>query len=119
MTSRRRLWILLAVFAAAWFCNLGYRHLFKPDEGRYAEISREMLASGDWLTPRLNGFKYFEKPPLQYWATAVLFKVFGERDWVARLWTALLGFAGIALTFYVANRLFGAPIGSYAAAMLA
>src|SRR5438067_6687007 len=78
-----------------------------------------MVASGDWLTPRLNGFKYFEKPPLQYWATAVLFKVFGEHDWVARLWTALLGLAGIALTFYAANRLFGPPIGAYAAAMLA
>ena len=53
--SRLGPWILLAVFAAGWFCNLGYRHLVKPDEGRYAEIPREMVASGDWLTPRLNG----------------------------------------------------------------
>ena len=117
MTARAAgLWVLLALL---WFGTLAIRPLYKADESRYAEISREMVASGDWLTPRLNGFKYFEKPPLQYWATAVLFKVFGERDWVARLWTALLGFAGIALTFYAANRLFGAPIGSYAAAMLA
>ena len=55
--SRLGPWILLAVFAAGWFCNLGYRHLVKPDEGRYAEIPREMVASGDWLTPRLNGYK--------------------------------------------------------------
>ena len=117
MTARAAgLWVLLAVL---WFGTLAIRPLYKADESRYAEISREMVASGDWLTPRLNGFKYFEKPPLQYWASAVLFKVFGEHDWVARLWTALLGLAGIALTFYAANRLFGPPIGAYAAAMLA
>jgi len=45
--SRNRLLALLAAFALAWFCNLGYRHLVKPDEGRYAEIPREMVASGD------------------------------------------------------------------------
>jgi len=110
------LWLLLAVL---WFGTLGIRPLYKADESRYAEISREMVASGDWLTPRLNGFKYFEKPPLQYWATAALFELLGERDWVARLWSALLGFAGIVLTFRVGNRLFGAPTGAYAAAVLA
>src|SRR5207247_962953 len=59
------------------------------------------------------------KPPLQYWATAALFQLFGEHDWVARLWTALLGFAGIAMVLYAANRLFGPPTGHYAAAVLA
>src|SRR5438045_5785236 len=78
-----------------------------------------MVASGDWITPRLNGFKYFEKPPLQYWSTAALFSILGEHDWVARLWTALIGFAGIALTLYAGNRLFGPPVGMYAAAVLA
>jgi 4-amino-4-deoxy-L-arabinose transferase-like glycosyltransferase len=110
------LWCLLAVI---WFGTLGIRPLYKADESRYAEISREMVASGDWVTPRLNAFKYFEKPPLQYWATAALFCVFGEKDWVARLWTALIGFAGIALTFHAGNRLFAAPVGAYAAALLA
>jgi 4-amino-4-deoxy-L-arabinose transferase-like glycosyltransferase len=110
------LWVLLAVL---WFGTLGIRPLYKADESRYGEISREMVTSGDWVTPRLNGFKYFEKPPLQYWATAALFEVLGERDWVARLWTALLGFAGIGLTLYAGNRLFGPPIGVYAAAVLA
>ncbi|MFN2644372.1 MAG: glycosyltransferase family 39 protein, partial [Burkholderiales bacterium] len=117
MTTRAAgLWALVAIL---WFGTLGIRPLYKADESRYGEISREMVASGDWLTPRLNGFKYFEKPPLQYWATAFFFKFFGERDWVARLWTALLGFAGMALTFYAANRLFGPPTGAYAAAILA
>jgi len=110
------LWVLLAVL---WCGTLGIRPLYKADESRYGEISREMAASGDWVTPRLNGFKYFEKPPLQYWATAALFEVLGERDWVARLWTALLGIAGIALTLYAGNRLFGPPVGAYAAAVLA
>jgi len=110
------LWLLLAVL---WFGTLGIRPLYKADESRYAEISREMVASGDWVTPRLNGFKYFEKPPLQYWATAGFFQLFGERDWVARLWSALLGFAGLVLTFHAGNRLFGAPTGAYAAAVLA
>jgi len=110
------LWLLLAVL---WFGTLGIRPLYKADESRYAEISREMVASGDWVTPRLNGFKYFEKPPLQYWTTALFFELFGERDWVARLWSALLGFAGVVLTFRAGNRLFGPPIGAYAAVVLA
>lgn len=117
MNARAALvWALLAVL---WFGTLGVRPLYKADESRYAEISREMVASGDWITPRLNDFKYFEKPPLQYWATAALFHVFGEHDWVARLWTALLGFAGIAMVLYAGNRLFGSPSGLYAAAVLA
>jgi 4-amino-4-deoxy-L-arabinose transferase-like glycosyltransferase len=110
------LWVLLAVI---WFGTLGIRPLYKADESRYGEISREMVASGDWITPRLNGFKYFEKPPLQYWTTAALFELLGERDWVARLWTALIGFAGIVMVLYAGNRLFGSPIGLYAAAVLA
>src|SRR5205814_7158233 len=110
------LWILLAV---VWFGTLGIRPLYKADESRYGEISREMLASGDWITPRLNGFKYFEKPPLQYWTTAAFFQLFEVADWSARLWTALAGFAGIFMVLFVGRRLFGAPAGLYAAAVLA
>jgi 4-amino-4-deoxy-L-arabinose transferase-like glycosyltransferase len=49
-----------------------------PDEGRYAEMAREMFASGDWITTRLNGIKYFEKPPLQTWMNALTFAAFGS-----------------------------------------
>ena len=105
--SDKRLWWLIIAFAAVWFANLEYRKLIKPDEGRYAEIPREMVASGDWTTPRLNGLKYFEKPPLQYWATATAYTVFGEHQWTSRLWTALTGFAGILLVWFAGSRLFG------------
>src|ERR1700737_98322 len=75
--TRRGVVVLLLVFTAIWFSNLDYRRLVHPDEGRYAEIPREMVASGDWITPRLNDLLYFEKPPLQYWATALAFELFG------------------------------------------
>jgi len=88
---------LWAALVVVWLGALAVRPLYKPDEARYGEIPREMVASGDWLTPRLNGLKYFEKPPLQYWATAAAFEVFGVSDWAARLWTALTALAGIAL----------------------
>ena len=115
MTAR----LLLVVLALAWFGTLGLRPLYKADETRYAEIPREMAASGDWVTPRLNGFRYFEKPPLQYWMTGLFFKAIDVKDWTARLWTALAGFAGILLVLVAGNRLFGAPAGAYAAAILA
>lgn len=117
--SRRTLLLLLGAFAVAWFCNLGYRHLATSDEGRYAEIPREMLVTGDWLTPRLNGLKYFEKPPLQYWATAAAFSAFGANESTARLWTGLTGFLGVLLVFFAGQRLFGPPVGLYAAAVAA
>ncbi len=117
-TSRRYIFWLLAVVAILWFANLGYRHLAQPDEGRYAEIPREMLTSGDWLTPRLNGLKYFEKPALQYWATAAAFRLFGEHEWSARLWNALTGFLGIVLVCFTGWRVFGAQAGLYAGLVL-
>ncbi|MDZ4202800.1 MAG: glycosyltransferase family 39 protein [Gallionella sp.] len=118
MTTKKNLLILLAVLALIWFSNLEYRTLVKPDEGRYAEIPREMVVSGDWTTPRLNELKYFEKPPLQYWATATAYTVFGEHQWTSRLWTALTGFAGILLVWFTGVRLFGREAGGYAALLL-
>ncbi|WP_194286350.1 glycosyltransferase family 39 protein [Rhodocyclus gracilis] len=98
---------MLLAFAVVWFGTLDYRKLIQPDEGRYAEIAREMVVSGDYVTPRLNGLKYFEKPALQYWITAGAFKTFGEHDWVARFWPGLSGFLSVLLAFFTAQRLFG------------
>lgn len=97
-----------------WFVALGYRNLVDPDEGRYAEIPREMLATGNWVTPRLDGLKYFEKPPLQYWLTAITFEVFGMNNVTARLWLALIGFLGALFTAFVAWRLYGRETAWYA-----
>jgi len=111
--------LLAAAFIAIWFSNLEYHKLFLTDEGRYAEIAREMAVTGDWITPRLNGIKYFEKPPLQYWATATAYKIFGEHQWTSRLWPALTGLLGIALVLLAGSSLFGPTAGLYAALVLA
>src|SRR5436190_13867352 len=105
--SRRTLICLALLLAAVWFGTLDMRKLVRPDEGRYAEIPREMVATGDWLTPRLNAIKYFEKPPLQYWATAAAYTAFGEHQWTARLWPALTGLICILLIYFGGRRLFG------------
>jgi 4-amino-4-deoxy-L-arabinose transferase-like glycosyltransferase len=113
-----KLLVLALAVLVVWFSNLDYRKLIKPDEGRYAEISREMAASGDWVTPRLNGIKYFEKPPLHYWAGATALTLFGQHEWAARLWSALTGVLGIALAWYAGRRVFGQTTGLYAAVVL-
>jgi 4-amino-4-deoxy-L-arabinose transferase-like glycosyltransferase len=100
-------WVAWLVLAAAWFATLHVRPMFDPDEGRYAEIPREMAATGDWLTPRLNGLKYFEKPPLQYWATAAAYSGFGISEWTSRLWTVGLAFACLPMVFGWTRRLYG------------
>ena len=111
-------WTLLIVFAAVLLYALGVRTLVPPDEGRYAEMAREMFASGDWITTRLNGIKYFEKPPLQTWMNALSFALFGLGDWQARLWTGLCGLFGVVLTGLAGTRVFGARVGFYAALVL-
>jgi len=95
------------------------RPLVDPDEGRYAEIPREMAVTGDWITPRLNGLKYSEKPPLQYWASAAVYSVFGFSEWTARLWTVGLGFLCLPMVFGWTRRLYGDGAGFAAMTALA
>jgi 4-amino-4-deoxy-L-arabinose transferase-like glycosyltransferase len=113
--------VLTAILVAAmlWFGTLGARKLTAPDEGRYAEIAREMAASGDWVTPRYNELKYFEKPPLQYWATALAYRAFGPSEWTTRLWTAATGFLGVLLAVYTAGRLVSPAAGIASGLVLA
>src|SRR5438309_5029021 len=114
--TRLLIGVLLAVSLFVAIDNMD-RRLANPDEGRYSEIAREMAASGDWVTPRLNGIKYFEKPPLQYWASALSMTVFPVGEVSARLYTALCGLATLLLVFYTGRRLGTAETGL--AAMIA
>ena len=105
--------MVILLCAALWFGMLGQRDLFDPDEGRYAQIPAAMVDTGDWLTPRLNDFKYFEKPVLQYWGTAVAFKLLGQSNTSARLFTAVLGFSAALFAMLVAFRLYGRQAAIY------
>lgn len=117
--SKAFVWTLLILFLLVWFWMLGARVLVPTDEGRYAEMAREMVATQDWITTRLNGIKYFEKPPLQTWMNAITFELFGLGEWQARLWTGLCGLLGIGLAAYTGKRVFSARVGYYAALVLA
>lgn len=117
--NNTRLWLAAILLAVVWFANLEYRVLIHPDEGRYAEIPREMVVKGDWITPRLNDLKYFEKPPLQYWATTLAYEAFGEHNWTARFYPALTGFVGVLLIFFAGRRLFGITVAMASAFILA
>lgn len=101
-----------------WFAILPLRPLFNPDEGRYAEIPREMLAGGDWVIPHLNGLAYIEKPPLQYWATAAALSVFGRGEFAARFYTACCALATAGVAWLVAWTLWGTAAAWRAAAVL-
>src|SRR5262249_45484523 len=96
------LWEPLAILALVTglllFANLGYP-LLEPDEGRYAEIARKMLVSGDWVVPTLNRRPFFDKPPLFYWLVAGSFSLFGTSAWAARLVSALAAFLTVQATF--------------------
>jgi 4-amino-4-deoxy-L-arabinose transferase-like glycosyltransferase len=102
----------------ALFSFLGTPGLKEPDEGRYAEIGREMSASNDWLIPHLNGFEHFQKPPLVYWVTAASIKIFGATDWAARLPSALAATGVLLLTFWIGTCFLGLQTGALAAVIL-
>jgi len=110
-------WLAVGV-AVIWLGILGVRPLFNPDEGRYAEIPREMSSSGDWVIPHLNGLAYIEKPPLQYWGTALSYRLLGANPFAARLYTALTALATLVVVGGVARRLWGAQAAWRARAVL-
>lgn len=93
---------LVGLFLFLYVLPLGVRPMVVPDETRYGEIPREMLASGDWIVPRLNGLRYFEKPPLGYWLNAVAISLFGENAFAVRLPSALAaGLTALLLFLWV------------------
>ena len=94
-------------------------HLFEPDEGRYAEIPREMLARGEWVVPLLQGEPYLDKPPLLYWLIMVSYHWLGTHDWAARLVPALAVHGCILLTYWLGRRTLGEQAAFWGALMLA
>lgn len=105
--SKRDFALLLVAFGVLYFSLLGISPLANPDEGRYAEIPREMVASGDWVAPRLNGVAYFEKPPLVYWCVAFCHELLGPSERSMRTTPAFFSLAGILMLYVSARRIFG------------
>ncbi len=98
--------------------GLGRPALWEPDEGRYAEIAREMYLSGDYVTPRDNFVRYFEKPPLVYWAEAAAMSIFGPHEFAVRLPAALFSAADVVVTAAIAEVMFGEAVAILAAIAL-
>jgi len=110
--------IISLFFAVAFFYSLGKAPLMAPDEARYAEIPREMIELGDFITPHLNYVRYFEKPPLYYWLNVVSFRLFGETEFAARFFSALAGLLGIVITWHIGRAIYGRREGLLAALIL-
>ncbi len=104
MKSNRSSLLVIGLFVLLYILPLGARPMVIPDESRYAEIPREMLASGNWITPRLDGLRYFEKPVLGYWLGASSMLVFGQNMFAARLPSALAaGFSALLVLYLLSN----------------
>ena len=114
-----RLTIYALLAAIMYVPGLGKPALWEPDEGRYAEIAREMVLSGDYVTPRDAFELYFEKPPLVYWADAASIGIFGVNEFAVRLPAALFSVGQVVVTAALAEVMFGATAGLFAALALA
>ncbi|HET7102440.1 MAG TPA: glycosyltransferase family 39 protein [Terriglobia bacterium] len=111
--------LLLLVAACMFFAGIGRLALIEPDEGRNAEVAREMLAKGDWITPHFNNFSYLDKPPVFFWAVASSFKVGGVSEASARFPSALAALLTVFLAWLLARRMFENSTGLYAGIVLA
>src|SRR5262245_7387586 len=98
--------LLVALGLLVSLLGLGSPALYDPHESLYAEVAREMVADGDWLTPHLNGTRYLDKPPLCYWLIAIAYTVFGVSEFSARLPIALAGLGGVLVTWGIGRHLF-------------
>ena len=111
--------ILVLLAVPTIFLGLGRTSLWEPDEPRFAESSRQMLASGDYWTPYFNGGASFDDPVLFYWLQAATFRQLGTSEYTARMPTALAGLGCLLLVYLLGFRLFSARAGLLAAVALA
>jgi 4-amino-4-deoxy-L-arabinose transferase-like glycosyltransferase len=100
--------LIAATLYVCFFSHLGTIGFVGPDEPRYAWIARDMMEGGDWVTPRLYGKPWFEKPPLLYWGAGLAFKWFGVSEAAARLPSALSALLATLALAWLALRLYGA-----------
>lgn len=118
-SPQRRIFFFGFLLALFFGYELNIRTFADPDEGRYVEIPREMTVSDDFVTPRLNGLKYFEKPALFYWLQASSIKLFGINETSMRLWPMLFAILGCLAIFYIGAVCYSPPVGIFAASALA
>ena len=111
--------LLILMCAPIFFFRLGKSGLGDPDEGRNAEAAREILVTGDWVTPHLDGARYLDKPPAFFWVVAVSYRLFGVSEKAARAPSALFALAGIVLVYWFARRRLGGRAAWLAALTLA
>jgi 4-amino-4-deoxy-L-arabinose transferase-like glycosyltransferase len=109
---------LLFLCGAVYFYGLGRLPFIGPDEPRYAEVAREMYATGDWITPRLGGIKWFEKPALTYWLLATGYAALGENEFGARFGVALVSTFAALLLYFFGRRARSARFGYLSASAL-
>ena len=117
-------WLIDMIFLAFfllifYFFWLGHYPFFTPDEGRYAEIAREMVASGDYITPRLDGIAFLDKPVFYYWLQSIAIHLFGVTEWSLRFFPALFGMMGCLITYFCGRSLFNRRTGLLSAIILA
>jgi 4-amino-4-deoxy-L-arabinose transferase-like glycosyltransferase len=112
--------LLLFILASAIFLlRTGTPAIFDDSDGMYAEVPREMVVTGDWLTPHADGVRYLEKPPLLYWLTAVAYRLGGVNEITARLPVALASVATVWLCFLIGELCFGLTAGLWAGVVMA
>ncbi|MCE5315414.1 MAG: glycosyltransferase family 39 protein [Armatimonadota bacterium] len=112
--------VLIAVgFYALYFAGLGANPLMDPDEPIYGQFVKEMVTSGDWLTPRYGGQLWFDKPPMYYWLASSAVKTFGLSEFSVRLPSAVCAVGIVMMVFLLASHNFGRRTGVFAALVMA
>jgi len=105
-TPRQQFALVIVVAAVLFFVGLGALPLLEPDEGRNAEVARQMLLTRDWITPHFDALPYLDKPAMFFWLVAGSLRAFGVSEWAARLPSALAGLATAVLVWLLARRMF-------------
>ncbi|WP_333594207.1 ArnT family glycosyltransferase, partial [Anaerospora hongkongensis] len=114
-------WEYLGLFVIAFFIYVLYNQhvpITDPVEANYALTAKEMVLSADWISPRIYGNVWFDKPVLFYWVTAAAFQLFGFSEWAARLAPAVFAAAGLVLLYWFVLKLTYKPIAVFAVAIL-